>query len=125
MNGKISLVIGVISCLLLSSCMAATPAIYRWNSPGLNDSNLDGKEVSVEFTVVLSHNSGRVCYLNSDTDYANHFAAIINSEDFGKFEVKPEIYYLNKKIMVTGVLEQHKERPQMVLRSPLQIEVLK
>ncbi|HZH65761.1 MAG TPA: energy transducer TonB [Flavisolibacter sp.] len=50
---------------------------------------------------------------------------VIENADRKYFTVNPEVYYLNKEILVTGKVVLFKSKPQIVIRSKDQIRVLK
>ncbi|MEO0138067.1 MAG: thermonuclease family protein [candidate division WOR-3 bacterium] len=84
-----------------------------------------GKVKTVEGRIVLTNNTGRVCFLNFHKDWKNHFTAVIFASDFDKFPKHPEDYYLNKRVRITGLIKEYKGKPEIVLKSPTQIQVLK
>ncbi|MDP8297410.1 MAG: hypothetical protein RAP41_04420 [Candidatus Orphnella occulta] len=113
----------LICCLLLASCTTKSADVYNWDDSKLYDSSLLGKKVTIEFVVVSSYNPGTICYLNSHLDYKTYLTAVIPSDALSKFASKPEDYYLNEKIKVTGILGGS-GRPQIIIEDPLQIEIL-
>ena len=44
---------------------------------------------------------------------------------FRKFPFQPEKYYLNKTVRVRGKIKMYKGRPEIIVESPRQIEVIK
>lgn len=54
--------------------------------------------VTVEGTVVRTHDSGNVCFLNFDFDWQNTLDLVIFQENYHLFFQPPSKYYLNKKI---------------------------
>ncbi|MCX7995597.1 MAG: thermonuclease family protein [candidate division WOR-3 bacterium] len=84
-----------------------------------------GKVKTVEGTVVLTNNTGKVCFLNFHKDWKRHFTAVIFASDFDKFPKNPEDYYLNRKIRVTGLIKEYKGKPEIIVKSPSQIEIIK
>ncbi len=83
-----------------------------------------GRVKTIEGTIVLTNNTGKVCFLNFHKDYKRHFTAVIFSSDFDKFPENPEEYYLNKKVRVTGLIKEYKGKPEIILKSPGQIQII-
>lgn len=82
-----------------------------------------GQEVVVEGVIVRTFNSGRACFLNFHPDYQQYLSLVIFASDFSKFPPRPEEYYLNKKVRVTGRILLYRGRPEVILNSPAQITV--
>lgn len=84
-----------------------------------------GQNKTVEGTIVAAKNTGKVCFLNFHADWKKYFTAVIFASDFGKFPQHPEDYYLKKKVRVTGLIKEYKGKPEIIIKSPLQIEIVK
>ena len=82
-----------------------------------------GTELIVEGTVVRSHNSGEVVFLNFSEDYQGTFTVVIFSEDWSKFPQPPEMLFYGRQIRVQGPIEEYQGAPEIVVRDPWQIEV--
>ena len=80
---------------------------------------------TVEGTIVVTHNSGKACFLNFHPDYKRYFTAVIFASDFSRFPANPENYYYGKRIRVTGYIKEYKGKPEIILNDPIQIEILK
>ncbi len=98
--------------------------ILSWNDSKLYDGSLYEKTVTVEFVVVKSHNSGKACFLNAHSNWKKYFTAVIFRSDFDKCPSNPEEYYYMKKVRVNGTLKEYKGKPEIILKSPSQIEVI-
>ena len=83
-----------------------------------------GKYCTVEGTIVLTKNTGKVCFLNFHRNWQKYFTAVIFAEYFADFPPKPEEYYLNKQVRVTGFIKKYKGKPEIIVDSPAQIEIL-
>jgi len=83
-----------------------------------------GKIKTVEGWIVVSNNTGKVCFLNFHRDWKKYFTAVIFSSDFSKFPAHPEDYYLNHKVRITGLIKEYKGKPEIILKSPAQIEII-
>jgi len=84
-----------------------------------------GKIKTVEGRIVLTNNTGKVCFLNFHKDWKRHFTAVIFASDFQRFPENPEDYYLNKKVRVTGLIKEYNGKPEIIVKSPSQIQILK
>jgi hypothetical protein len=86
-----------------------------------------GKQATVCGTVVSTHFSsqakGQPTFLNLDKPFPHHvFTAVILSSDRSKFHNTPEKYYRNKKICVSGLIEQYKGIPEIIVKFPGQMK---
>ncbi|MBU7047110.1 MAG: thermonuclease family protein [Theionarchaea archaeon] len=80
--------------------------------------------VIVEGTIVDTFNSGTVCFLNFDTNY-QYFTAVIFASDFPGFPFIPEDFYLGKKVQIIGIIKEYKGSPEIIVKTPHQIRILK
>lgn len=72
-----------------------------------------GQTITIEGTIVHASNTGSVCFLNFDTNWREHFYVIVFEEAFPFLPGKPELYYMDKKIRVTGKVYRRNGRAQM------------
>jgi micrococcal nuclease len=79
--------------------------------------------VIVKGTIVNTHNTGTVCFLNSHTDY-HYFTAVIFACDFSRFPTSPDIYYLGKTVYIIGIIKEYNNSPQIIVKTPDQIRLL-
>lgn len=84
-----------------------------------------GRTKTVEGTIVATNNTGKVCFLNFHKDWRRYFTAVIFSSDFGEFPSYPEEYYLNRTVRVTGLIKEYRGKPEIILKSPSQIEIIR
>lgn len=85
------------------------------------------KLVTTEFTVVATTVSGSVIRVQSDRDFSNHLSVIIFRSYEPRFQglgIDPMQFYTKKKIRVTGEFSQYQGQPQIIVRSPWQIELV-
>ncbi|UCD05705.1 MAG: thermonuclease family protein [candidate division WOR-3 bacterium] len=78
----------------------------------------------VEGKIVASNNTGKVCFLNFHKDWRRYFTAVIFASDFDKFPEHPEDYYLNRVVRVRGLVKEYRGKPEIILKSPNQIEIV-
>lgn len=79
--------------------------------------------VTVEGTIVRTHNSGGAVFLNFSPDYADGFTAVIFPDDWKKFPTPPEDLFYGKLVRVAGTIEEYQGKPEIVIKDPWQIEV--
>jgi DNA/RNA endonuclease YhcR with UshA esterase domain len=84
-----------------------------------------GENITVEGTIVVTHNSGKACFLNFHPNYKRYFTAVIFASAFPRFPANPENYYSGKKVHVSGSIKEYKGKPEIILNDPSQIEILK
>lgn len=83
-----------------------------------------GQTMTVEGTIVLTKNTGKVVFLDFSSDWQADLKVVIFPEDAAKFPSPPEETFLNKKIKVTGLIKEYKGAPEIIARDPNQIEVV-
>ena len=94
-----------------------------------------GQTLVVEGKVVNSYyatdTNSRLTFLDFHKPYENYFKCIIWGSDRDKFLKEfppdPETYFLNKRVRVTGLIEEYPKGsgiPEMVLKDPAQIELV-
>lgn len=83
-----------------------------------------GQTKTVEGKIVVSNNTGKVCFLNFHKNWRKYFTAVIFSSDFDKFPPHPEDHYLNRRVRVTGLIKEYKDKPEIIVKSPSQIEII-
>jgi len=83
-----------------------------------------GEYCTVEGTIVATHNSGKACFLNFHPNWKKYFTAVIFANRFDLFPATPERYYQGKKVRVTGYIKEYQGKPEIILESPEQIEIL-
>jgi len=87
--------------------------------------NYYGNEVIVEGKIAGTYRSKtNTVFLNFEKPYPNQcFTAVIFSSDQYKFVEFPEKYYADKIVRVRGVVKEYKGKPEIILKSPEQIEI--
>lgn len=92
-----------------------------------------GKHKTVEGRIVDSKGyvfrggKGTASFLNIGKPYPDpdRFTVVIWPEDRSRFPGEPENYYLGKKVRVSGRIGTYKGSPQIILKSPSQIKIVK
>lgn len=101
----------------------------KWISSGSNviswevASNYIGQTKTVEGTIVYTYVSKGTIFLDFHYPYQGYFYAVIFSSDSGKFPFSPASFYLNKEVRITGPIQLYKGSPEIIVRTPSQIEV--
>lgn len=71
----------------------------------------------------MENSKGSPTLLNAGASYPNSpLTVVVTGEARKLFDFKPEEYYKDKSICVTGVIELYKEKPQIVVTKKSQIE---
>ena len=79
-----------------------------------------GKVVGAFYAV---HAKGQPTLLNlGRVSRSRAFTVLIWGEDRNKFEKPPETLYGGKEICVTGMIKSYRDRPEIIVRDPSQIE---
>lgn len=99
---------------------AGTSQIISWQDAAKHY----GQYLTVEGTIVATHNSGKACFLNFHPDYKRYFTAVIFASAFPRFPANPERHYYGKKVRVTGFIKEYQGKPEIILNDPSQIEIL-
>ncbi len=94
--------------------------VISWESAG----KYTGKRVTVEGTIVRGYNSGKACFLNFHRNFTRYMSLTIFENALKRFPFQPQKYYLNKTVRVKGKIKTYEGRPEIVVESPKQIEVV-
>lgn len=83
-----------------------------------------GKELTVEGYVADVFRNDKVAYLNFDKKYPNNtFSGVIFASNFEEFD---DIYsYKNKTVKLKGTVSEYKGKPQIIIESESQLEIVK
>jgi len=95
--------------------------IVPWDLAG----NYIGKHITVEGKIVRTHNSGKACFLNFHNNWTRYFSLVIFNNVFYRFPDKPEEFYRDKVVRVSGKIKMFRGRPEMVLNRRHQIEIIR
>lgn len=84
-----------------------------------------GQTVWVRGTVVATNNTGKACFLNFHRNWRRYFTAVIFASDFDRFPGPPEKLYLNREVRVLGRVREYQGKPEIIVESPEQIEIIR
>lgn len=109
-----------------------SPILAETPKPSLPDgvipwseaANHYGRKVVIEGEVSATYRSEGVCFLNFNPDYNKDFFAVIPSSAFLQFPPDPETFYKGKRVRITGTVKEYRGRPQILMDSPKQIEII-
>jgi len=78
-----------------------------------------GKVASTKYAI---KSRGQPTFLNLDKPYPNHiFIVLIWGSNRHKFSNPPEVYYREKSICVTGMIQNYKGIPEIIVEEPKQL----
>jgi micrococcal nuclease len=103
------------------SAVPPSPAVVPWEEAHLHI----GREVVVEGILVRTHRGKKVLYLNFHPNWKKYVTVVILGGDLANFPRDPEKYYKGKTVRVRGEVTDYKGRPEIVVRSPNAITILK
>jgi endonuclease YncB( thermonuclease family) len=83
-----------------------------------------GEEILVEGTVVRTHRTASMLYLNFHANWKRYLTIVIHAKDLHRFPVDPEAAFRGRKIRARGEVQLYKGRPEMVIRGPADIRVV-
>ena len=77
-------------------------------------------------TKYLESSSSAPTFLNMGAAYPNSpFTVVIFGSNRPNFKEKPELYYDNKKVCVTGTIKEYKGKPEMIISNESEINIIK
>ncbi len=103
---------------------AATPAPNRAVN-ARDAANYYNQTVTVEGQVVSTYNSGRVIWLIMGPNQKTDFKVVIFPEDWSKFPQEPDKLYQGKTLRATGRVQPYLNAPEMIVRDPGAIVVVR
>ncbi len=79
---------------------------------------------TVASTYYSYKSKGQPTFINLDRPYPNQiFTIVIWGSDRYKFNPPPEKLYKDKRVCVTGNISEYREKPQIAVKSPSQIQI--
>ncbi|MCB0253782.1 MAG: hypothetical protein KDI55_08640 [Anaerolineae bacterium] len=82
-----------------------------------------GQMVTVEGDIVDTYNSGAVVFLNFSRNRED-FTLVIFADDAELFPIAPEDAFRGQRVRATGEVELYQNRPEIIINSPSQIEII-
>lgn len=119
-------------CAIVAGLLAVATAVKAEDLTAENVDGLlkrDGEFATVVGRIVGTHvaASGKVRFFNFSSDYKKGFTLVIFTGDLPAFTSavgEPTKFYLMKKVRVKGRIKIYDGKPEIILQSPDQIEVL-
>ena len=99
---------------------AGAEAVVPWEEAHRHE----GEEVVVEGTIVRTHRTKTMLYLNFHANWKRYLTIVLFAKDLPRFPGDPETDYKGKKVRVRGEVKIYKGRPEMVLRDPADIAIV-
>jgi endonuclease/exonuclease/phosphatase family metal-dependent hydrolase len=93
------------------------PVVVRWQDAGEHV----GERVTVTGTIVDTHNSGRVVFLNYHRQWRGKFRLVVFPDAWPQFPEPPEDLFRGKEVRVSGMVEEYQGAPQIVIESVAQV----
>lgn len=84
-----------------------------------------GEEVAVEGKLVRTHRGKKALFLNFHPNWKKYISIVVLGKDIRRFPHDPETYYKGKTVRVGGKVQLYNGRPEIVIRSPDAITILK
>jgi hypothetical protein len=83
-----------------------------------------GQTITVTGLVTRTFKNDKVCFLNFHNNFTKYMSIVIFSNNFKYLANKPETYYQDKTIYVTGKIKEYKGKPEIILSKPSQIRTI-
>lgn len=83
-----------------------------------------GEEIVVEGTIVRTHRSDKMLYLNFHPNWKRYLTLVLFVKDLPLFPADPVKAYKGKKVRVRGEVKRYKGRLEMDVRDPENIKVV-
>lgn len=99
---------------------APAPAAVRWDEAHRHV----GEVIVVEGTVVRTHRTASMLYLNFHQNWKRYLTVVVRAEDLGRFPKDPEAAYRGKRIRARGEVHLYQDRPEMSVRDPADIQIV-
>ncbi len=82
------------------------------------------ERIAVEGTIVRTHRTSTMLYLNFHTNWKRYLTLAIPAKDLPLFPRDPEAAFMGKKVRARGEVTLYKGRLEMVVRDPRNLEIL-
>lgn len=84
-----------------------------------------GEEVLVEGRIVRTHRSRDRLFLNFHPNWRKYVTVVVPAEELSRFPEDPERHYGGREVRVTGTVTTYEGRPEIVVRDPSRIRVVR
>jgi PLD-like domain len=96
------------------------PAKYKWHEAA----NHLGEYIKIEGNISSTKKTSKFCYLNFHENYKEYPSIKIATNNLKNFPGAPEDFYLNKDVIVTGILTGTDKGPKISATHPSDIEIM-
>jgi PLD-like domain len=96
------------------------PVKYKWH----NAVHHVGEYIKIEGNISSTKKTDKFCYLNFHVNHKEYPSIKIAADNLKKFPEAPEDFYLNKDVVVTGVLIGTNQGPKISVTQPSDIEII-
>ena len=122
MKSRLATYLILLLAILLGACATPrVPHVISWRAA----TEHVGKRMIVEGIVIATRRTERAVFLNFSENWQRDFTVVIFNRDFGKWpQADPETPYRQKKIRVRGKIERYRDRVEIVVARPDQIEII-
>ncbi len=96
----------------------ASAAALPWEEAGRHL----GETVTLRGKVVRAHKSEKVVHLNFRKDWKGSFQVVIFASVWCDFSGPPEDLFLDREVLVTGMVKDYKGTPEIVVEGPEQLQ---
>ncbi|OGP26553.1 MAG: hypothetical protein A2X91_01995 [Deltaproteobacteria bacterium GWB2_65_81] len=104
----------------IEAASAGAGAVVPWEEAHRHE----GEEIVVEGTIVRTHRTKTVLYLNFHANWKRYLTLVLFVKDLPRFPGNPGTDYKGKKVRVRGEVKIYKGRPEMVIREPSNIAIV-
>lgn len=94
--------------------------VVRWDQTD----DYVGKNACVFGRVVSANIPRNRCYLNFHENYNKYFTATIDEKHFSKFPRSPQALFDGQRVVVQGLINNERGKPQMIVTEPRQITII-
>lgn len=104
-----------------SKALPDPPGIVPWEEAR----RFVGRNVTVEGKIVRTHRGKKVLYLNFHPNWKKYLTVVILGKDLKRFPKDAEKRFMGKKVRVRGTVALYRDRPEIVVRTPEAITIVK
>ncbi len=85
-----------------------------------------GEVKTVEGIIVVTskREDKGIIFLNFHDPYEGYLSVLVWANDWDNFPESPEIYYENRKVRVSGLIQDYSGTPEIIVTDPSQIEIV-
>ena len=82
------------------------------------------QEITISGNIIRSKDIGNLTFLNFNEDFSNTITVVIFKKNYDKYPKAPAEMFLNKLVKVHGKVTVFKDKPQIVIEDPKDIEIV-